>query len=536
MNKRHSRCLTTILLALALSTVLGCQPAVAPPPEPSVQGSSAERTAIPSGPAGPTKTGSTSPEEPSATQHSERDVWFVYFMQDAKVGYSHLRKNRLVEQGQELIHTQAVSELTLRREQSITRQRIELQTWETPAGKLERFESRLSAGPGEIVTQGKRLGSSMIVGTDTLGRRQTEAVPMGEDCGGFFAAEQSLERQPLKPGESRTITCLIPVINRPAQVKLTALEPEKVSIRGLEQQLLKVRSETVINGNTLTSFSWINERGETIKTLDLTLNQESYKTTREIALATEDLGRIDLMVATTVPLKGELQEDRPLARQTYVARMKGGNIAGQFASDEFQQVEGIDEQSVKLTVRKLDLDSKVNEALRGSGPTNEDLEPNSLIQSDDAAIVELANSVGTDEKNPVLVARMLEKAVRNHIHTRNYGQAFATAAEVVRSQEGDCTENAVLLAAVCRARKIPARVVLGLVHYPRQNGFAYHMWNEVWTGDRWLPLDATVAQGTVGADHIKLKHASLQGVSAYAVMLPLLQVIGRLELEVVRVE
>ena len=67
--------------------------------------------------------------------------------------------------------------------------------------------------------------------------------------------------------------------------------------------------------------------------------------------------------------------------------------------------------------------------------------------------------------------------------------------EVARSLEGDCTEHAVLLAALCRARKIPARVAFGLVYYPPQKGFAYHMWNEVWIADRWIPLDATLGHG-----------------------------------------
>ena len=92
---------------------------------------------------------------------------------------------------------------------------------------------------------------------------------------------------------------------------------------------------------------------------------------------------------------------------------------------------------------------------------------------------------------------------------KNFSQAFATAAEVARSLEGDCTEHAVLLAALCRARKIPARVAFGLVYYPPQKGFAYHMWNEVWIADRWVPLDATLGLGGIGADHIKLGDSNL---------------------------
>ncbi len=468
-----------------------------------------------------------------AVPSAESDVWSVFYMQEQKIGYSHVALRSVKEGAQTLLHTQGKSELTLNREGSRLTQKIELQTWESAAGKLLRFESRMTAGPGEIVAQGKAGDGQMIVSTDTLGKRVTTAVPWPEKCGGYFAVEQSLEKVPLKPGETRTVACLIPVFNQPGETLLTAMEEEEVSIRGLTQKLLKVKNEIKIAGQTLTSFCWINDRGETLKTFDPTFKQEAYRTTKEFALTKTDLGKIDLLAATTVPLKGELPKDRPLKHAVYLARLKDEKITGQFASDEFQQVEKIDDHSVRLKVSEFDRTNKIDTTLRGEKPTAAESAPNSLIQSDDPAILQLAAALAPDEIDPLAISLALEKGVRRHISKRSYTQAFATAAEVVRSQEGDCTEHAVLLAAVCRARKIPARVVLGLVYYPPQQGFAYHMWNEVWVGERWLPLDATVAQGTVGADHIKLRHASLQGESAYAVMLPLLQVVGRLELEVV---
>ena len=130
----------------------------------------------------------------------------------------------------------------------------------------------------------------------------------------------------------------------------------------------------------------------------------------------------------------------------------------------------------------------------------------------------------------------LEKYVSQTIKKKNFSQAFATAAEVAQSLEGDCTEHAVLMAALCRARKIPARVAFGLVYYPPQQGFAYHMWNEVWIADRWVALDGTLGMGGVAADHIKLGDSSLNGTTGLAAMLPVVNVFGQLELKVVSAE
>jgi len=459
-------------------------------------------------------------------------------MQGRKVGWSHLVVRKMKENGQELLHTENDSELTILREKDPLTQRLKLQTWDTLDGSVIRFESRMSSGTGEIIAEGRAGNGGLIVTTNTQGKKVTNFVPLPEKCGGFFAVEESLRNKPLRPGETRIVPAVIPIFSTPGEAHLTAGQEEEVSIGGLKQKLLKVTNDIKIAGKTLTTICWINERGEMLRTLNPDFQQESYLTSREIAQSRDDLGQIDLLAATTAKLKGELPKERPIRQAEYLVKLNKPEparekISEQFASDEFQQFEAIDEQSGKLTIALLDRTSPVDEQRRGAKPVPEDSAANSLVQSDDPQIIRLAASVAPEETDAWKVAQALEQGVRQHIYKRGYTQAFATAAEVARSHEGDCTEHAVLLAAVCRARRIPARVVLGLVYYPPQQGFAYHMWNEVWIGERWVPLDATVAKGAVGADHIKLRHANLHGESAYAVMLPLLAVVGRLEIEVV---
>jgi transglutaminase-like putative cysteine protease len=79
-------------------------------------------------------------------------------------------------------------------------------------------------------------------------------------------------------------------------------------------------------------------------------------------------------------------------------------------------------------------------------------------------------------------------------------------------------------------------VAIGLVYSEEPQGFAYHMWNEVWVGDRWLPLDATLGIEGVGATHLKIRHTNLHGVGPYAAFLPVYQVLGQLEIEIIDVD
>jgi len=118
---------------------------------------------------------------------------------------------------------------------------------------------------------------------------------------------------------------------------------------------------------------------------------------------------------------------------------------------------------------------------------------------------------------------------------KNFRVSFATASEVARNLSGDCSEHAVLAAAMCRAVGIPARVAIGLVYVdaPKQGlkGFGYHMWIETYINRRWVALDPTFDQSVVDAVHIKLADSSLQGVSPFEAFVPIARVAGKLEIE-----
>jgi transglutaminase-like putative cysteine protease len=88
----------------------------------------------------------------------------------------------------------------------------------------------------------------------------------------------------------------------------------------------------------------------------------------------------------------------------------------------------------------------------------------------------------------------LEQFVFKHIINKSYSRAFDLASRVAATQEGDCTEHAVLLAALARAHGYPARVVFGNLVLDLDEGlFAFgHAWAEIYVGDAWQIRDATM--------------------------------------------
>lgn len=135
------------------------------------------------------------------------------------------------------------------------------------------------------------------------------------------------------------------------------------------------------------------------------------------------------------------------------------------------------------------------------------LSANAWIQSAHPEIVALAQKAVGDETSPGKAARKIEKFVFKYISNRSLSVGFASALEVSRSRQGDCTEFALLTAAMCRAAGIPSRVVFGVVYMAKNfeghsHFFGGHAWTQVFVKDGWYSLDA--ALGKFDAGHIAI--------------------------------
>jgi len=88
----------------------------------------------------------------------------------------------------------------------------------------------------------------------------------------------------------------------------------------------------------------------------------------------------------------------------------------------------------------------------------------------------------------------IEQFVYEYIDDKNYLSGFDFASKVARTRAGDCTEHAVLMAALSRAEQYPARVVLGIlleITGDEVSGYG-HAWTELFHNGRWQLYDATV--------------------------------------------
>jgi transglutaminase-like putative cysteine protease len=153
-----------------------------------------------------------------------------------------------------------------------------------------------------------------------------------------------------------------------------------------------------------------------------------------------------------------------------------------------------------------------------TAPTAADRGATRWLQSDDARILAAARAAVGDARDAGARMAALERYVREHIANKSMRIGYASALETLDAREGDCTEHAVLLAALGRALDIPTRVVNGLAYAPsfagREHVFVPHAWVQAWTGDGWQSYDAALAGFDAG--HIAFSAGDGDAAGFYA--------------------
>jgi transglutaminase-like putative cysteine protease len=267
-----------------------------------------------------------------------------------------------------------------------------------------------------------------------------------------------------------------------------------------------------------------------------------FRTTREKARnpasVVANAGGADIGYSQLVRTNRSLGPNSNSTRSvTYKATLKGvEDLATVFAQDDRQRVKVLGPDELEITVTAQDPPARNLGRDESKPPEEHLLKSNHFITSGDASVQRYAREAVGTVTDPWAKALRIERWVRQHMTNKDYGRAFATAAETARTLDGDCTEHAVLAAAMCRAAGVPSRTAIGLVHVPAERAMCFHMWFEVWVNGKWHTLDGTLGQGHVGAGHVKVLDAHWHGTDSFLPLLPVVRLLGKLKLDIVSVE
>lgn len=384
---------------------------------------------------------------------------------------------------------------------------------------MEETELSVRVGAGRLAIEKLAAGGVFV---DTLAVGERLLFPEGQRR--LHASEG------FAPGDTYTYIVFDPDFEDVSRHDVSVLGRDSLVIMGSRLGLQKV---VVLSGlyEGVKFLVWLDDEGRVWREEAPALGLAQERCSEEAAVGIGPV--VDIIVETMIETNEVIPVPRAVDGALYEIWIEGEDISPLLPTDLRQAVEGRTDRGVLLRVRRVVPDTGMSPGdSPPGGDLSEYLEGNALLQVEDPRLrAASAEAVGGESLEPWPSAQRIERRVFDTMESVGFGSAFASALEVLQHPTGDCSEHAVLAAAMSRAVGIPSRVVSGLVH--TRGRFAYHMWIEVWTGGDWYALDPTIGSGSVDATHIKLADSSLAGGRVGDLSLAIMRAMNRLRIDIV---
>lgn len=471
------------------------------------------------------------------------DVWDAAFMKGGRAGHVHTITEVVEKDGQTLLRTTAELRLTMKRFNETIQLGMDTGTFETPQGKvvgvfMTQYRGKQKALEIRGTVEGRQL-KLLLNGNQPL-----KPAPWNDAVIGLYRQQTLLRERKVKPGDTFSYPSFEPSINLVLTTHVQAKDYEEVAIPGVrtKRKLLRVESkpQRIEKVQLPPLVTWLDENHNQVRAeveipgLGI---MQLYRTTKAGALSKDGpiAPPLDIGLSQLVHLKQRIERPYETSAARYRITVRGDDDpTSTFARDGRQQVGAAKGGTFELVVKAGPRTPTERDEV---APAAEFLQSSYFINSADARVKMFARQAVGVEKDAWRKALRIEKWVHDRMTARNH-EALAPADRVAQTLEGDCTEYAMLMAAMCRAAGVPSRTAVGLI-YANVRGrpvFAFHMWTEVWARGQWVPLDATLGRGHVGATHLKITDQSWHDTRTMTPLFPVVRVLGRLTIDVEGVE
>lgn len=438
----------------------------------------------------------------SAQTHQEKD-YLAILLEGKKIG--HAVHSRTIEGAK--VTTQEQLSMTLGRGgQSVKIQSTETH-FETMDGKPLGFEVLLNMSGIEQKHTGVVADGKVTITTEAMGQQQEMTMdwPKGALLSQGMRVLQ--EKRGLTEGDVYEASIFRPDMRMAIRAQVAVGKPTTVDLFGRVVELTEVKVTMHVPGQPISVTSYLDDDLKALKTLVpmMGMTLEMFHCDKEFALRDDDV--VDFLDRLSIKSPSELGNMNAIASIRYdLSPTCEGQLSIMTTSSQTVQNE-----NGKFVVAVKPFVPKTDTPLPYAGDNPEALaatQPTEYLQSDDEKVQELAKAAVGNTIETLKAARQIESFVDGYITTKDLSIGYASAAEVARSRQGDCSEHAVLAAAMCRAVGIPARVVSGVVYVDtfigQKNVFGGHMWLEVFVEDGWVGLDPTRSPNGFGPGHIAL--------------------------------
>ncbi|MGQ0800829.1 MAG: transglutaminase-like domain-containing protein [Pseudomarimonas sp.] len=418
--------------------------------------------------------------------------WYSVHLDGRKIGQMVISRSTTAEG----VETHQRMQLVLQRDGQTLPLHSEQTTHESNDGQPLAFSNMLDAGGSRVETEGEiHAGvASIRIRQGERVREQTIAWPSGALLveGERLAAMRTGDQ----PGSTQSIVHFDIDALRALPLDIEVIGYQDIALFDITERTLALRQTLNAAGTLVVSEVWVNPSDFALRRIQMPMLGVVLDVVAcDQACAEAPNQAVDVLAATTV------QAPRALTRRDRKRSLSyqvGFSGEAPIAADLPGQRRNIENNSIQIIVDP-----------RGSNdgpPDANDLLPNRWLQSDHPTVTAFAKALAGKTKSDAQAMRRLQSGVAGHIATKSLRIGYASALETIELAEGDCTEHALLLAALGRARGIPTRVASGLAYVPSFAGrsavFVPHAWVYAWVDGRWQGFDAALPH--FGSGHLAL--------------------------------
>ncbi len=481
---------------------------------------------------------------PQATTAPLSEFWEAIYLQGSHVGHSHglyrAFRGNLIQSSEEL-------HLALTRFGQQMKMDFSFGMVETPSGKIQQFTIRQSMGREDELIRAGIVEKNQVKMTKTQGNQPvvTKNESWNDEALGLYAMEQLYSKRELKPGLEFDFKTFSSDFNTVLNYHVKVGEQQPTDLLGGRKASfwrVAVKLQKIGDVQLPAMICWVNDKGEVFKREqnipglgDLVF----YRTRKDRAIPSSNAVIVnpgaDIGFSQLIRVNRSFTNFNQTKSVQYRVKLKDfEDITTAFANEARQEVKVVGKDELEIISRRQHAPPATTKA--GVKLPAEYLRSSHFITSDDPQVQRHAKAAISNERDPWQKALMIESYVHRKMTNKDYGKAFATAAETARTLDGDCTEHAVLAAAMCRVVGIPSRTAIGLIHVPSERAMCFHMWFEVWIDGQWYSLDATLGQGHIAGGHVKVLDAHWNDTDSFLPLLPVTRLLGKLKMDVLSVE
>jgi hypothetical protein len=431
----------------------------------------------------------------AASAAPPEDQWFTVLLDGRKIGSFEAKR---AVRGQE-VHTTQTLEIELERAGVKVALGSSESATETIEGTPLAFASTSRLSGSETRIEGRVRDGSIDLDTTTGGATQHRKMPWPARALLPEGLRLAGVRAGLAAGTRYSALAFQPSSLDAAEITSTVAAPERVDLPGGARDLHPVDQVLAFPGAPMKTRAWI-DADQTVHKLTLPMmGVELVLLACDRACATAPNQGSDVFSRTLMPSPRALRIEELAGTMRYTLASPRNESALALPDTDEQSVVARGGERI-VTIHR---DAR---ARKGEKPDPSDYKPNDWLQSEAPEIVRLAKQAAGDAATPLERMRRVETFVRGYIRSKTLDVGYASALEVARKPEGDCTEHALLVAALGRALGIATRVVDGLAYAPGFAGkdqvFVPHAWAQAWVDGRWQSFDAALPGFDAG--HIAL--------------------------------